>query len=217
MIESAGRNKRSLVRRGWLRVPVILSALALPAAAPGDVPREASGVAKPAGPARLRLATWNVAWLNRSPGAGRVPRSEADYARLRRQAARLGADVVALQEIDGPGAARRLFDAETWDLHLTGDTTNPQRTGFAIRRGIPVTRHPDLVDLAGAGRRRGADLTVHLRGGDLRLLAVHLKAGCQTGPLTGGREECAVLARQLVVLERWIDDRAREGEAFAVI
>jgi endonuclease/exonuclease/phosphatase family metal-dependent hydrolase len=231
MIESDGtRNapeKRSRVQARWLPVPFLLIALSAPIAVPGAVPRgttapgDASrGAAEskpPTSPARLRLATWNVAWLNRSPGEGRVPRHEEDYARLRRLAEGLGADVVALQEIDGPEAARRLFDASSWDLQVTGDPANPQRIGFAIRRGIPVTRHPDLVDLAGPGRRRGADLTVHLRGGDLRLLAVHLKSGCQTASLTSGREECTVLARQLAALERWIDERAREGGAFAVL
>lgn len=170
-----------------------------------------------AAPARLRLATWNVAWLDRAEGGGHVRRSAADYERLRRHAGRIDADVVALQEIDGPGAARRLFDASVWDLHLTGDAGNRQRTGFVFRRGLPVTRHPDVADLAVGSRRRGADLTVHLPGGDLRLLAVHLKSGCQHDALSADREECAILRRQLAVLEGWIDARAREPAAFAVI
>ena len=199
------------MRRAWLLVLVVLGT----AAAARSAPPVRS--APPAAPSHLRLATWNVAWLNRAPGEGHVRRSAADYERLRRHADRIDADVVAMQEIDGPAAARRLFDATVWDLHLTGDVENRQRTGFAFRRGLSVTRHPDLIDLAVGSRRRGADMTVHLTDGDLRLLGVHLKSGCQHDALSAGRESCAILRRQLAVLEGWIDARAGESAAFAVI
>jgi len=212
-----------MVRRSWLPILVVLAtaAAARPAMHATNVPvaagAPAGAIERPAAPARLRLATWNVAWLDRAEGAGHVRRSAADYERLRRYAAGLDADVVALQEIDGPGAARRLFDSAAWDLHLTGDVENPQRTGFVFRRGLRVTRNPDLVELALGRRRRGADMTVHLAGGDLRLLGVHLKSGCQHDALSSGREECAILRRQLAILEGWIDARAREPVAFAVV
>src|SRR5262245_36394742 len=184
-------------------------ARAVPPAAP-------HGAAAPP-PARLRLATWNVAWLNRSDGQGHVRRDSEDYERLRRHAGRIDADVVAVQEVDGPEAARRLFEPSSWDLHLTDDPDNLQRTGLALRRGLDVTRHPDLVDLAISGGRRGADLTVHLQGGDLRLLAVHLKSGCPQDNLSAERQACRILRRQLPVLEGWIDARARESAAFVVL
>ena len=41
---------------------------------------------------RLRVATWNLEWLNRRDGTGPVKRVEADYARLRRYADKLDAD-----------------------------------------------------------------------------------------------------------------------------
>jgi endonuclease/exonuclease/phosphatase family metal-dependent hydrolase len=165
----------------------------------------------------VRLATWNVAWLNRAEGQGHVRRSAADYDRLRRYAERIDADIVALQEVDGPVAARRLFHPSAWDVHLAGDDGNPQRAGFALRRGLPVTRHADVEGLALASLRAGADITVHLAGGDLRLLAVHLKSGCQQDNLYGDNAACSLLRRQLVALEAWIDARARESAAFAVV
>ena len=209
--------KGKSVRRAWLPVLVVLATAAAARADPPAPTAPHAPTMPPTAPSRLRIATWNVAWLNRAEGEGHVRRSVADYERLGRYAARLDADVVALQEIDGPAAARRLFDPAVWDLHLTGDVENRQRTGFAYRRGLPVTLHPDLVDLAVGSRRRGADMTVHLAGGDLRLLGLHLKSGCQREPLSAERDDCAILRRQLVVLERWIDARARAAAAFAVI
>lgn len=168
--------------------------------------------------ARLRIATWNIEWLARRSGEGPVPRRAADYRRLAAVAARLDADVIALQEIDGPEAARRVFDPKRYDFFFTGDEGNRQRPGFAVRRGLRVTRHADVTGLAvETGARRGADITLHLEGGDLRLLAVHLKSGCAGGPLDGPAAPCRTLRRQGEALERWVDARAREGVAFGVL
>jgi endonuclease/exonuclease/phosphatase family metal-dependent hydrolase len=179
----------------------------------------ASAPAAPA-PAALRLATWNIAWLSSRDGAGEIRRAPADFERLRRYAQRLDADIVALQEIDGVQAARRVFDAERYDFHFaapSGRTGQAQRTGFAWRKSLRVTVNSDLDSLALAGRlRRGADVTVHLASGDLRLLSVHLKADCVSKPLTSDAA-CRALRDQEVALESWVDARAREGRPFAVL
>jgi endonuclease/exonuclease/phosphatase family metal-dependent hydrolase len=52
---------------------------------------------------------------------------------------------------------------------------------------------------------------------ELRLLSVHLKSGCAREPLESARASCAVLARQVPILERWIDARANEHIPFAVL
>ncbi|HUD71398.1 MAG TPA: endonuclease/exonuclease/phosphatase family protein [Dongiaceae bacterium] len=202
-------------RAAWLFLLLLPAFLSVPAgvraAATGRAPSQAPA-------ARLRVATWNLEWLARTPGQGPVPRRAADYRRLAAIAVRLDADLVALQEVDGPEAARRVFDPATYDFIFTGDVTNRQRTGFAVRRGLQVTRHPDLVDLAvETGARRGADLTVHLAGADLRLLAVHLKSGCAGGPIDGAEAPCSTLKRQQAVLESWIDARVAAGEPFLVL
>jgi endonuclease/exonuclease/phosphatase family metal-dependent hydrolase len=180
-------------------------------------PARAPAVPRPASPARLILATWNIEWLNRAPGEGRRPRRRADYDRLAAYAARLDADVVGLQETDGEEAARRVFDPAAYAFHFTADEDYVQRTGFAIRRGIPFTPNPDVAGLAIGGTRRGADVTLHLGATDLRLLCIHLKTGCWDDPLEPGPGACGILARQLPVLEAWIDARAREGVPFAVL
>ena len=186
-------------------------------------------LALPATAQEIKLATWNIAWLTLKPAGHRsLPRdlptrSPEDFRLLRGYAERLDADVVALQEIDGEAAAARLFDPAEYVIHLT-DEDDVQRPGFAVRRTLRVTRHPDLAELdirAGARRslRRGADITVEAAdGARLRLLSVHLNAGCREDALDDrGPPECEGLARQARILARWVEARRREGIAFAVL
>ena len=192
---------------------------------------------------RLTLATWNLEWMMtprtfdalaarcldhglRAGGNDRaipcniVPKArwnDEDLARLRAFAATLPADVIALQETDGPAAAALVFpDREfcfTKRKHV-------QNVGFAIRRGIPFRCHRDYrtLGLPGNDVRWGADLTVYPgTPRAVRLLAVHLKSACHRDLLTSVREDCRILQQQVPVLEKWIDERARVGDAFAVI
>lgn len=175
----------------------------------------------------LRLATWNVVWLNASEGVGPVPRRSEDYARLARYAARLNADVVALQEVDGPEAAARIFDSRRYAFHFT-EGSGAQRTGFAVKRALVFTPHDDFAELNLGHLRSAADITVHLQAtakreaAPLRLLSVHLKSGCFDGPPSDGTKarrngSCDKLFQQLPALESWIDARASEGTPFAVL
>lgn len=177
----------------------------------------------------LTLATWNIGWLteraaditrdNPDLRHGIPQRSSEDFDRLRRYADQLGADVIAIEEIDGEKAARRVFPASQYDVVLT-DETDLQRPGFAIRKGIRWTRNPDLAALdiipnEKRSLRRGADITLHLPQGDVRLLAVHLKSGCFNVKSTG--ESCTQLQQQIPILAGWIDQRRKEGVPFAVL
>ncbi|MCX8133525.1 MAG: endonuclease/exonuclease/phosphatase family protein [Roseococcus sp.] len=176
----------------------------------------------------LKLATWNIAWLTLRPATdellprGLAPRQPGDFARLADYARRLEADIVALQEVDGAEAAARVFDPRAHQFFFTREN-DIQRTGFAVRRGFAVTQHEDLaaLDLAPEARfsqRRGADVTVEAHGRRLRLLSIHLNAGCREGPMLASRgRECESLLRQSEVLARWIAERRREGVAFAIM
>ncbi|HEY4250051.1 MAG TPA: endonuclease/exonuclease/phosphatase family protein [Roseomonas sp.] len=177
----------------------------------------------------LKIATWNIAWLTTKPtGHPDLPRdvrtrSPEDFTRLQAYAARLDAAVIALQEVDGPLAAARVFDNRDYVIHLT-DENDVQRPGFAWRRNLRVTRNPDLVglDLRPSARfslRRGADITVETEGGSrLRLLSIHLNAGCREGPIARSeRRECDSLGRQIPVLAGWIAERRREGVPFMIL
>jgi endonuclease/exonuclease/phosphatase family metal-dependent hydrolase len=52
---------------------------------------------------------------------------------------------------------------------------------------------------------------------EIHLLGVHLKSGCGRRPLDDPREACVLLARQVPLLERWIDTEAAALHAFAVL
>ena len=190
----------------------------------------------------LKLATWNLEWLIapaelqalrasctpqgvRPPARGRsVPcdvasrldRSRADFDALARYARLLDADVIALQEVDGPAAARLVFPG--YRFCFTG-RSHVQNTGFAIRAGIPYRCGKDYKALSlGDSVRRGAELVLYPgEPREFRLLSVHLKSGCGNRLLNDRRKECAAAAQQVPPLEAWIDREAAAGRPFAVL
>ena len=176
----------------------------------------------------LKVTTWNLEWLTNRPAGDPAlpedvhPKTPPDIAVLRQYAIQLNADVVAMQEVDGPGVAASVFPADRYALFFTGDDV-VQRVGVAVRRGISVRRNPDVaaLDLYPEARyrlRSGLDLTLDLPSGPLRLLAIHLKTGCQRDPLaTSTRLQCATLRGQVPVLAGWIAQRRREGVPFIVL
>ena len=175
----------------------------------------------------LKIATWNLNWLTlHAPGDRALPqdvhpRADGDFERLRSYAAELNADVVAIEEVDGRAAAQLVFPRERYSIHLTHDDV-VQRVGFAVRRGLHYDVNPDYAALVDAEPnmhlRSGADITLRLPAGPLRLLAVHLKTGCFEGPVGHARRAaCQELAAQLPPLEAWIAARRDEGVAFVVL
>lgn len=176
----------------------------------------------------LKLATWNLDWLTiRDTSAADFPtdiphRGPEDFARLRAYAAHLNADVVALEEVDGPAAASRILDPAAYTfLRINEDI--PQAVMLAVRRGVTVSQNPDLtaLDVSDRGPHRlryGLDATLHFAGGGaMRVLAIHLKNGCHFGALGSRRPQCALLARQLPPLRAWAQARDAEGVAFAIL
>jgi endonuclease/exonuclease/phosphatase family metal-dependent hydrolase len=177
----------------------------------------------------LKLSTWNLEWLT---ARGRIEanlpkdvhlRQAEDFRRLAGYATKLNADVVGLQEVDGPQAAALVFDPQNYTILTTGQDV-VQRVGLAIRRGIAFTRNPDYAALdvepaAAFPLRDGLDVTLGLSGAArLRILVVHLKSGCQTETLAGStRPQCALLAQQIPPLAAWVGARQREGVAFLVL
>jgi endonuclease/exonuclease/phosphatase family metal-dependent hydrolase len=190
----------------------------------------------------LKLATWNLEWLiapgvlqslrdsctpegvRPPPNARTIPcdvaaslnRSRADFDALARYARLLDADVIALQEVDGDSAARLVFPG--YRFCFTG-RRHVQNTGFAIRPGIPFRCGKDVKALSlGETVRRGAEVVLYPgEAREIRLLSVHLKSGCGSRLLDDSRKECAAVARQVPLLEQWIDGEAAAGRLFAVL
>lgn len=205
-----------------------------------------SGAARaaPPPPHALVLATWNLEWLMTpaahaglrrtctAEGQPRVTarsipcdvarqeaRREADFARLRDYAARLDADVIALQEVDGPDAARLVFPE--YDFCFTARTA-VQNNGFAIRRGRGIRFRCDMdfreLAVGHEHLRVGAQLTLFPSDPrELHVLGVHLKSGCAGQRLNLPDEACQLLARQVPPLIRWIDAQARAGHRFMLM
>ena len=178
--------------------------------------------------AELKLTTWNLEWLTLRAAGDRAlppdvrPKGADDRAALRRYAEELAADVIALQEVDGPEAAATVFPPNRYTLHFTRDRV-VQRVGFAVRQGLRFTANPDLAALnvtptAPNPLRAGADITIEQPGGRLRILAVHLKTGCREDKLDRSpRPQCDQLRQQLVTLQGWIAQRRQEGVPFVLM
>jgi endonuclease/exonuclease/phosphatase family metal-dependent hydrolase len=212
-----------------MKLHPFIAALLLCAAGCSGTP---NGADSPSRQGTLTLASWNIEHLAERNGSGCRPRTEADYAAMRAYVKTLDADVVAFQEVESKAAAERVFSPAQWTVVIEertararggacrgeqGLTINAQRTGFAIRNGLPFERQPDYTALQLGNRdlRSGVDVIVRPPGGEpMRLLSVHLKSGCNSG---NTREACPVLFRQVPVMEAWIDDRAGEGMRFAVL
>ena len=179
-----------------------------------------------AGAQTLTVATWNIenfwhvpAQSLRGPHQGReVKREAGDYAALRALIADVDADVWALQEIGSPEAARTLFPVDQWRLIFSPRyAATAQRdiyTALVIHRDLGPPLETDVIPLeVQPGNRLGLAARLEVDGQSLWVTSVHLKAGCQYDRPHHhhDRPACATLARQLEVLEGWVDAHADRG------
>ena len=184
----------------------------------------------------LRIATWNLEWLV-SPAtthAARLAcregrrtalpcdvalggaRSSPDFARLAHYATQLDADIIALQEVEDPATAARVFSG--YRFCLSGHRLT-QNLGFAVRAGVPFRCGPELEGLAVTGTLRPGMTLVVDPGGprELHLLTVHLKSGCAQGAMAPEHAACRLLAQQLPQVGAWLSDQARAGHRHAAL
>ena len=133
----------------------------------------------------LTLAAWNIEHLAAEDGQGCRARDAAEYEAIRKYLQRAGADVIAFQEVENLSAARRVFPAADYDVHISARPTREfpecydhprnrlmQRTGFAVRKdigarlGLKVVRQPDVKELQGGHdtARWGVYLTLERAG-----------------------------------------------------
>ncbi|MDE2754985.1 MAG: endonuclease/exonuclease/phosphatase family protein [Acidobacteriota bacterium] len=170
-----------------------------------------------AGAAEIKIASWNIYWLT-SEDPDHHRRKANDYTRLAAYANDLGADVIALQEVDA-GFVRKVFPPQQYRIELSNRRDTRQRTGFAIRKGIRYRRLPDYRELSTKwGLRYGAVIELDVGGRKIDLMSVHLKSGCfgrdLDRPIT---ESCHELKSQVRPLEAWIDRRLERGRAFVLL
>lgn len=168
------------------------------------------------GPTSLSLMSWNVEWLD-TAGQGMVPRTQSELDEMAQVISKAGPDVVLLQEVASEKAARLLLPKSAWTLYVE-DRKDDQRVVVGVRQGLTSRAHPDhrAVAVGNRGLRHGVDVEVETASGPLRVLGVHLKAGCQWDPLQG-KDECEVLGKQADAIEDWVDARHSEGVHLVVM
>ncbi len=176
----------------------------------------------------LKVASWNIAWLG---SHGYNKRVADDYVQLAKYASKLDADVIALQEVEDGQWASKVFGDE-YDYYFT--TKNwVQKVGVAVRKSSGYKVISTEYKALDVGRvRYGLDLTLTKGDKKLRLLAVHLKSGCfdkaldnnsvHLMPETSKRKSkeknaCSKLKKQMMPLETWIDQRAKENIPFVIL
>jgi len=186
---------------------------------------------------QIRIAAWNMNNLHYEVGVplreGAPARSEEDYAILRKYVERLGADVIALQEVNGPKAAAMVFPESDYTLHFSGryveDVEGSRDSdriyeGFAVRRGLfdGITKRdvPELSVQHTDGRpvRWGTELLLERNRGRLVLMSVHLKSGCAEWSLENtDNPNCITLAKQRAPLNAWLDDHTAKKVPFVIL
>jgi endonuclease/exonuclease/phosphatase family metal-dependent hydrolase len=166
---------------------------------------------------QIKIATWNIQHLRDSNNEGHNKRAQGDYDRLAKYASLLNADIVALQEVEGAEAAKRVFNPTKYNFFFSR-RNHVQLTGFAVKTNLKVIQNPDNSDLnVTGGLRNGTDITVTLDNKEIRFLSVHLKSWCWGNPMDSTKSDCVKLNKQLKELEKWIDARASEETPFIVL
>jgi len=83
---------------------------------------------------------------------------------------------------------------------------------------LPYNVNPDVTALGANHLRSGADITLHLGGSELRVLAVHLKRGCPGVPMAKAKtQDCQALKDQIGPLTDWIAERKTEAVPFIIL
>ena len=97
------------------------------------------GALVPAQESRVRVATYNIKFLDAAEDATRV-------GRLQQVVQQLDVDVIALQEIDDRAALERVFDPAAWRLVIDDDSGDDQDVALAVRRPWNVAGVPADLD-----------------------------------------------------------------------
>lgn len=143
------------------------------------------------------------------------------------------ADIVLLQEVSDAEAARLILGPR-----YTVATTDELWRGHAIAQNLAIGWRTTLAGLSpgaevvepisqagpdGRRTRPGLALSLDLGGGRrLAVLNLHLKAGCRQGRFNEAvsrnperafrrKADCTVFQQQVPALERWADDKLRQG------
>lgn len=167
----------------------------------------------------IKVSTWNIlclredadaAFCNTDDFGNEYIRSPQQVAALRQHAEALGTDILFLQEVESLAAVKNLLPG--WEVFDAG--SSGQKLAVAVPPSSPIQIREVTVlselDLGSSQLRPGLVARVDHAGVSVRILAVHLKSGCQIAPFDTNNTNCGALRQQLEVLKDWI--RAREAQ-----
>ncbi len=167
-LENIPCSPRSLRERGlWIATGIGLAAscaltsISLARSAETAPSATTPSSTKPAKPRAIRIASWDLHDLWHEPGValrgGMTKRRAEDFKTLSRKARALNADVVALQGIGSPRAARKLFSAREYFV--------------VFSRELSIRQQRDRDILSNPARRRVYNAIAIRRTAKLRFLA----------------------------------------------
>jgi len=142
------------------------------------------GSQPPAKNGRLRIASYNVEWMNEGI-------SKEREANLRSVIRSVNPDILAMQEIQSRAALKRILGPE-WSVSIADDVKEDQELALAVRKPMKIVRHAVLFksprqDFAFPGRRNALRALVRsAQGEEIEIYVVHSRAGA--GLVAGRRQ-----------------------------
>ena len=187
-------------------------------------------------PKTLKLVTWNIEHLAEKEGKGCKPRTDGDYSTLKKYAASLDADIIALQEVESEKAVRRVFPAADWDVVMStredkgedfkcrrvDNFITSQKVAIVIRKGVDYSYEPkdefSSLGLDYQRLRHGVVIKLNHTQPATEVLAVHLKSGCFVDDYRkADKIACEVLSKQAPILDQWIESRINSETPFVIM
>ena len=176
----------------------------------------------------LTISSWNIEWLSTNEAVNKFSdkREQADFDKLGTYFQSLNADVVAFQEVDDINAMQRVagdqYQILMSDRALPKNSNHQfkemnQYTGFAVRKGVTFTDYADfpLETTSNSKLRFASYIVIETETKPIHMLSLHLKAGC-SGAYKSNRD-CSRLKEQAQQLNKWIKQRERNNEYYAIL
>ena len=176
----------------------------------------------------LTISSWNIEWLSTNEAVNKFSdkRDQVDFDKLGTYFQSLNADVVAFQEVDDINAMQRVagdqYQILMSDRALPKNSNHQfkemnQYTGFAVRKGVTLSDYADfpLETTSNSKLRFASYIVIEKETKPIHMLSVHLKAGC-SGAYKSNRD-CSRLKEQAQQLNKWIKQRERNNEDYAIL
>ncbi|MBL0691304.1 MAG: hypothetical protein JJV97_03135 [SAR324 cluster bacterium] len=154
---------------------------------------------------------------------------------LKEKSHQINADIYAIQEITDLNALKLILDEDDYHLMATNYHIS-QNIAFAIRKKANLNPKFKLItELAIQNpknknqhlTRPGLEVTISPAKTTIKILNIHLKAGCKNyiidGDKLAGRftdriaRNCQILRKQIIGLRKWISDQNRQKIPFLIM